>query len=405
MLKASAYLDLAFRGFGAMVLTHKDTTVDDIGFNHLSSHDIRILNSLMPADVGLVVLQTCNRVEIYFPSDQETILDKLKYYLTSVGKNVDDSRWRVLTGREVVTHLFRVAAGLESLSVGENEILGQVRDAYTQWHRKRADQRLSFLFERALHVGKRVRAETSISKGKTGVYSLAVAYSSKKVGLHSSKIAVIGAGDVGSKVVKMLYDLSVKDVTIINRTVSTARRLAEKYNYDFARLNFNSLSDYDVVFSAINHPSKKRADGPRMVVDLSVPPVFVGENVVYLEELKEMAERSAESKKQEVLMAEGIIREEEETLARKMQELLADKYIGKIMNRIEGIRHKELKRAVSMLEHRGIQRDAYLPVLDALTRSIINKTFYRVLEDIRILTYQGDMDHVEYLLSLFGGSP
>jgi len=403
MLKASASLDLAFKGFGALVLTHRDASVDDVGLNYLSAHDIRALNSSIPADVGLVVLQTCNRVEIYFRGDQDSVLDRLRHSLASVGKNVDGSRWRVLCGREVVTHLFRVAAGLESLSVGENEILGQVRDAYTQWRRKRrVDQHLSALFEKALHVGKRVRSETSISKGKTGVYSLAVAYASQRVDLHSSSIAVIGAGDVGSKIVKMLHDLGVRDVTIINRTVSTARRLAEKYNYEYNALSFDSLSGYDVVFSAINYPSKKRAAGARIVVDLSVPPVFVGENVVYLEELREIAERNAESKKEEVRRAEGIIREEEEALARRIQQLLADMYISRIMNRIEGIRGKEVKRAVNMLEHRGVQRDTSLPILDALTRSIINKTFYRVLEDIRVLTYQGDMDHVEYLLSLFG---
>ena len=404
MLKASASLDLAFKGFGALVLTHKDASVDDVGLNYLSTHDIRVLNASMPADVGLVVLQTCNRVEIYFRGDQDSILSRLKYTLAGVGKNIDGSKWRVLRGREVVTHLFRVAAGLESLSVGENEILGQVRDAYTQWRRKRrVDHYLSALFDKALHVGKRVRSETSISKGKTGVYSLAVAYVSQSVDLYSSRIAVIGAGDVGSKIVKMLNDLGVKDVTIINRTLPTARRLAEKYGYGYAALNFDSLPGYDVVFSAINYPSKKRVEGSRIVVDLSVPPVFVGENVVYLEELREIAERNADSKKEEVRRAEGIIREEEEALARRIQQLLADTYISRIMNRIEGIRGREVKRAVSMLEHRGVQRDVSLPILDGLTRSIINKTFYRVLEDIRILTYQGDMDHVEYLLSVFGG--
>ncbi|MEM3711175.1 MAG: hypothetical protein QW453_03925, partial [Thermoprotei archaeon] len=101
--------------------------------------------------------------------------------------------------------------------------------------------------------------------------------------------------------------------------------------------------------------------------------------------------------------AEVIIKEEEEALARRLQQLLADRYISRIMGRIDGIRKREVERAVSALKLKGVDPTLASPILEALTHSIINKTFYRVLEDIKILTYQGDMEHVEYLLSLFDG--
>ncbi|MEM3795622.1 MAG: glutamyl-tRNA reductase [Thermoprotei archaeon] len=404
MLKASVSLDLAFKGFGALALTHKDASVEDISLNYMSARDIRKLAASVPANVSMVVLQTCNRVEIYYYADQEGVVDSLKRALARVGKKMDGSKWKILRGRDAVIHLFRVASGLESLSVGENEVLGQVKDSYLSWNRRgRVNQQLATLFEKAIHVGKRVRTETSISKGKTGVYSLAVAYASQMVDLYSSRVAVVGAGDVCSKIVKMLHDLGVNNVTVLNRTVLAGRRLAQKYGYAYAPLDLHSISGYDVVFSAINYPSRENVDGPRIVVDLSVPPVFIGDNVVYLEELREVATKNAESKKEDVHRAEVIIKEEEEALARRLQQLLADRYISRIMGRIDGIRKREVERAVSALKLKGVDPTLASPILEALTRSIINKTFYRVLEDIKILTYQGDMEHVEYLLSLFDG--
>jgi len=403
MLKASTALDLLSGDIGALVFTHKEASLDDVGRNYLKPREISMLSSAIPKSVGLVVLQTCNRIEVYFHGDYQSTVDLLVEELRKLGKSVDE-RWKRLRGWEAVHHLFRVAAGLEALSVGENEVLGQVRDAYRQWRRRgRVDQRLSELFDRALRVGRRVRAETSLSKGKTGVYSLAIAYASQRVDLDSSRVAVVGAGDVCSKIVKMLYDMGVCDVTVLNRTTSRAKRLAKNYGYRFSPLVFGELSGYDVVFAAIYSLRQVEVSGPRVVVDLSVPPVFIGQNVVYLEELREVASKNAEAKAAEVKRAEDIIREEEDKLARQLQRHLADSYISKIMGRIESIRAEEVRRALRVLQNRGVDTNVSAEVLDALTHSIINKTFYRVLEDIRLLTYQGDMEHVEYLLSLFAG--
>lgn len=404
MLNASASLDLLLADLGALVYTHKDVSAEEVGRSLLSARELRALSRSIPSGVGLVVLQTCNRVEVYFHGSYEETLRRLVETLEGLGRDV--GRWRRLRGGEVVRHLFRVAAGLESLSVGENEVLGQVREAYRGWLRRgRVDQELSALFERALRVGKRVRRETGLSKGKVGVYSLAVSYASQRLDLRSARVGVVGAGEVCSKLVKMLHDLGVGHVTVLNRTVSRARRLAEKYGYSYAPLSLEGLTGFDVVFSAITRPGRVRVSGPRLVVDLSVPPVFEGENVVFLDELRELASKNAEARIGEVGKAEAIIREEEEKFARHLRERLADSYIAKIMGRIEDIRTREVRRALSVLRARGVGAEACSDVLDALTRAIVNKTFYRVLEDIRLLTYQGDMEHVEYLLSVFADEP
>jgi glutamyl-tRNA reductase len=403
MLSTPTSLDVLFNQLGALVLTHKYTSTEDVGRNHLSKKEQRGLASSVPPEVELVVLQTCNRVEVYFHGDYEETLKRLIGFLKSSGKPVNDPPWRILSGSEVVEHLFRVAAGLESLSVGENEILGQVRDAYAEWRRiGRVGHCLSTLFDRALHVGKRVRTETRLSKGKTGLYSLAVSYASQLVDLRSSRVAVVGAGKVCSKLVKMMRDLGVEDVTVFNRTVSRAAKLASKYGYSYGALRFEVLDGYDVVFSAITTTSLRSVRGPRLVVDLSVPPAFSGGNVVYLEQLGGVASKNAESKRTEVSKAENIIREEEQALIRHLRQRLADSYISKITLRLEAIRRSEVRRALSILKQKGVSPAVSGEVLDGLTRSIINKTFYRVLEDIKLLTYQGDMDHVKYLLSLFG---
>lgn len=400
MLSASASLDLMLGELGALVFTHREASVGDVGRNYLCARELRKIGAAVPRDVGLVVVQTCNRIELYFYGRYSETLEKLVGALRSLGKDV--GVWRSLRGAEAVHHLFRVAAGLESLSVGENEILGQVRDAYNAWRRRgRVGRELSVVFERAIRVGRRVRRETAISRGKVGLYSLAVEYASQRADLLRSRVCVVGAGEVSSKIAKMLHDMGAAHVTILNRTVSRAQRVAAKYGYSHGPLVLGELGGFDVVFAAISRPAPVQIEGPRLVVDLSVPPAFLGQNVVHLEDLRSVAERNAVSKLGEIKKAEAIVAEEEEKLARQLRERLADEYIARIMGRVEKIRLAEVKRALGVLRNRGVGSQLVSDVLDAMSRAIVNKTFYRVLEDIRLLTYQGDMEHVEYLLSLF----
>ncbi|MEM4884988.1 MAG: NAD(P)-binding domain-containing protein, partial [Saccharolobus sp.] len=186
---------------------------------------------------------------------------------------------KILCGKDSIKHLFLVASGADSLSVGEYEILSQIKDSIEMFKKLNISGKyLNILFERALKVGRKVREKTGISKGKVGIYSLAVDIAKKSIGTFSDKrIAVVGAGEMAEKITYMLYKENAKNVTILNRTVDRAKNLASKYGYKYEILDLDKIKDFDLVFVAINHDNLKLENKwNTLIIDISVPPLFTG---------------------------------------------------------------------------------------------------------------------------------
>jgi glutamyl-tRNA reductase (EC 1.2.1.70) len=243
----------------ALIYTYKTVGLDKLYEHYIRDEELKALK--FSDDIEICVLQTCNRVEAYLYLHNSEDLKNFLERLDSFHKEKITKDATILQGRAVAKHLFEVASGIDSLAVGEYEILGQIKETSEKCKKlKLIDDALDLLFTSAVKIGRRVRSETNISKGKTGVYSLAVDYVIRQFkDIKNLKVAIVGAGEIGSKLVHMLRDSGITDVTIFNRTLSRAYDVASKFGYKAMELNFDEVSKFDVVFVAIYYPQKGQA--------------------------------------------------------------------------------------------------------------------------------------------------
>ena len=188
------------------------------------------LRFLTPATGELAVISTCNRTEFYAASpDAESALRSFIYRHSGLDTGALDHALYRLEGRDAVRHLLRVSCGLNSMVVGEPQILGQVRDALQLAQMAgSAGPIINALFQAALNAGKTARAVTGISRGALSVSQAAVDLAEHELGgLANRPVAVVGAGETGSIVAHSLRSRGVSDISIVNRSFERARNLAE----------------------------------------------------------------------------------------------------------------------------------------------------------------------------------
>jgi len=206
-----------------------------------------------------VILSTCNRVEIYFysPSSAEESVRKFLYDFHCLGENIDGYLY-LYKEREAVRHLFRVVSSLDSMVIGESQILSQVKNAYFCAKEVcSAKKMLPVLFEEALKVGRRVRSETEIGKGAVSISTAAIELAKKVIGsLEGKSVLIIGAGKVGEITLRNLYERKIKAVCVANRTYTKALRLAEKFGGKVVKFNClkDALIEADIVISSTSAP-------------------------------------------------------------------------------------------------------------------------------------------------------
>lgn len=237
-------------------------TYQSVGIGSLSDRAKSLSNFARHSSLrDYVLLNTCNRAELYSTDNLE---------LNGFDKCLGD---------DAIRHLFKVACGLDSMIVGENEILGQIKvamaDAEAEGH---IDDVLSDVFNRAVRLGSRVRAKTKIAYGKTSVASIAVDYALNQSEYPVDEVLVIGSGELGSKIACALKNKGVNQIFLANRCSSRAKRLAEKVSgsvADYKRLP-KYLKSASVVFTATGAPHsiirpEMIADNRILFVDLGIP--------------------------------------------------------------------------------------------------------------------------------------
>ncbi|MDA3810803.1 MAG: glutamyl-tRNA reductase [Spirochaetaceae bacterium] len=278
-----------------------------IGINHESAPvDVRGQLAFNADETGLfydclinnfeemeaVLVSTCNRTELYFvlnKSCEHSVSEKIISYLLKFKgiERRENFDFYTYTGTDAVRHLFKVSAGLNSMILGENQILGQIKNSYkTSIEFKMADSIMNRLFHKAFQAGKRVRSETEINKGASSVSYAAVELSHKVfTNPENHPVLLIGAGEAGDLVLQSLKERGSHQIEIINRTISKAEKLAEKYS---ARaLSFDNLeeallnNDIIITSTASETPIikeeflqkiiKKRKNKMLLLIDLSVP--------------------------------------------------------------------------------------------------------------------------------------
>jgi len=369
-----------------------------------------------------VIVSTCNRTEIYFSGgDTREMAEKVRRVLSDVFTAPDD--WFTdymysLSGEEAFRHLFLVASGLDSMVIGEPEILGQVKDAY----RIAASARstgffLNKTFHKTFNVAKRIRTETRIGYNPLSISSMAVELARRIFGtLDKKKILVIGAGEMCEVALKYFQKEGISDILITNRTYAKAQKLAGDIigkARPFETL-FDLIVDVDMVLASTGSEEplidpvrlqtvmKKRKNRPIFFIDIAVPrdvdPAVNDMDNVYLydiDDLKELSQKHLSDRVRESEKAQVIIDDEAARFSDWLRKVDVNPLISHIMGRAEEIRTKEMKRALGKM---GVSDDETVNNIDAMTRALMNKLGHPYLA---LLKENGDPAVFDTLKKLF----
>jgi glutamyl-tRNA reductase len=352
----------------------------------------------------LSVLSTCNRTEVYSLVRDLQHGPGLLRHAVEAQKGVphlNNGRYTfLLDGEAAVRHLFRVASGIESLMVGEPQILGQVRDAHklADLHRT-SGAVLTRLFDSALHVGKRARTETEIGKGTVSVAYAAVEMALKVFdGLETHTVVVVGAGETGGLVARHMAEKRPGRLIILNRTVERAAQLAVEVGGEARPLSDldEVLPDASVVVTATSAPqpvletvhlrrlAKKRGSSPLVLVDISNPRNIhpdVGkiDNIFLydLDALEGIAEQNRIRRAKEIPKVERIVEEEVAQFIGWYDSLRVVPVIRALRDQFHELSEQELEKYARRLS--GADRETFR----AFARSLVNKLLHQPTSRIR----------------------
>ncbi|MGB9859088.1 MAG: glutamyl-tRNA reductase [Moorellaceae bacterium] len=377
---------------------------------------------------GNVILSTCNRTEIYVTTSlPEQAVESVKGFLAQYCRMdiplLQDYLY-VYKVQEAVRHLFRVASGLDSMVLGEAQVLGQVAEAYETARNAGVTNRvLNTLFQQAIAVGKRVRTETRIDHNTVSVSYAAVELARQVFGgkLSGRTVLVIGAGKMSTLAARYLRDNGVTTVLVSNRSYDRAVRLAEIIGGVAVRLDNleDVLPSADIVISctAASHyvihceqvarARRGRESNPLMLIDIAVPrdidPAvgdLPGVRLFDIDDLQQVILNNLEERKKAAQRAEGIIAEEVEDFSRWLGSLFVVPTIVALKEKAQAIKEAELRRAFNRL---GAPSPQERKVIGSLANSLVNRLLHEVVVNLKAaaLTPQGHF-YVEMLQKLFG---
>ncbi|MBD2605399.1 glutamyl-tRNA reductase [Scytonema hofmannii FACHB-248] len=363
----------------------------------------------------VAILSTCNRLEIYIVTPEtEQGIREVTQFLSEYSKLPSASLRQhlfMLLHQDAVMHLMRVSAGLDSLVLGEGQILAQVKHAHKLGQQYNGIKTiLNRLFKQTLTAGKRVRTETSIGTGAVSISSAAVELAQMKVqNLAACRVAILGAGKMSRLLVQHLISKGAAKICILNRSIERAAELAGQYPDHNIQIHPMSdmmpvIAESDLVFTSTSatEPILDRAklemvlapNQPLMVFDIAVPRnVHVDVNEVEnvqafnVDDLKAVVAQNYESRRKMAQEAEGLLDEEAEAFDIWWRSLETVTTISCLRNKIETIREQELEKALSRLGSEFGEK--HQEIIEALTRGIVNKILHDPMVQLRA---QQDVD-------------
>ncbi len=377
-----------------------------------------------------LILSTCNRVEVYSAAeDYEQGLDAIhRFFLESRDIGVEELNAHLYVHREAeaTRHLFTVAASLDSMVVGEPQILGQVKEAYRVAQASgHAGKALTNLFSRAFRVAKKIREQTPIGESPVSVSSVAVDLAKRIFGsLESKNVLLLGAGEMGEAAARHLKASGADTLRVANRTFARAQELASRLGgsaVGFDNLE-GALIEADVVIAStaakefvLDKPTvaaalERRRDAPVFLIDIAVPrnvaPDVNDLEDAYLydvDDLQSVAADNLRDREEVARDARAILDSEVETyLARQKAEELRHTFAA-IRFFAESMRQSEIEKTIPRLPELGEDgRDA----LDAMTKALVNKLLHHPFAVLRQMAEE-DVEgiSVESVQKLFGVEP
>lgn len=369
------------------------------------------------------IVSTCNRVELYaVPGEQGP--DALRGWFRSFrGPRGDDVEPYLFEhrGLAAVTHLFRVASSLDSLVVGEPQILGQVKEAVRVANdNKSLGKILSALTRRTLHVAKRVRNETDIGRFRVGVGNAGVDLATQIFGdLSGHRAMLLGAGEMGRQVGHALQTAGIEELVVANRTYERAQETAERFSA--TAIAWDRFEEYlprvDIVIAAtgasqpivtagmVRKALRRRRYRSLFLVDLAVPrnvdPAVDNLDGAYLfnvDDLKQVVEQGLQARESARAVAEQVVDDEASRFLKSLAQVEIGPRIGVVTKHVEALRRAELARSQKFLESLTDEQRAHL---ETLTRSLAKKILHDPLQRIHEAAREGDTPRLETLLSVW----
>ena len=379
------------------------------------------------------ILSTCNRLEIYIvtPETEQGLREVTQFLSEHSNLPLHSLRQHLfmLLHSDAVMHLMRVAAGLDSLVLGEGQILAQVKNTHNLGQKYNGIKLiLNRLFKEAIEAGKRVRTKTSIGTGAVSISSAAVELAQIKVqNLAASRVTIIGAGKMSRLLVKHLVAKGAYQIAILNRSRPRAEELATEFKqaelliYPISEM-MSVLAMSDLVFTstAATEPLIDRAklevalepNRPLMLFDISVPRNVHGDvnelehvQAFNVDDLKAVVAQNHESRRKMAMEAEKLLDEHVEAFDIWWRSLETVSTISCLRNKVEAIREQELEKALSRLGSEFAEK--HQEVIEALTRGIVNKILHDPMVQLRsqqdIEARKRCMQALQMLFNLEGG--
>ena len=373
-----------------------------------------------------VILSTCNRVELYAVLNSrrtaeipgKTLMEFLSHYHRV---SVDTlKKWSYLHhDLDTIRHLFRVAASLDSMVVGESQIVGQVKEAYDiSRSAGGVGTILNRLFTKAFSVGKRIRSETTIAIGAVSISYAAVELAKKIFNtLENKTVAIIGAGEMSELTAKHLVANGVSKVIVANRTYERAVKIADKFNgTPFAyEDDLGFLIDADIVISSTNASNylikrkpltdimRKRKHRYMFLIDIAVPRDIepdvskIDHAFLYnIDDLEAVAASNLKERKQEAVRAEQIVTEEARRFHDQLQILEVNPTIKALHQQFQQIAETELHACLGKTTMSDTQEEA----IASMTQAIIKKLLHQPVNNLRHAVNDGNADHGQYVHAL-----
>ncbi len=403
-------------------LSHKSAPIDVRERVALSGEELKsALLELRQSDgvEEAFVVSTCNRVEVYVRAEADA---SARRFFTSRAANADDHLY-AKGGIEAVRHLFRVSASVDSMILGEQQILGQVKEAYGLASAvQAAGTYVSRLCNRAFATAKRVRTETGIGRGTVSMSQVAVELVAKIFGdLKGRAILLAGAGKMGTLSAKALADLGADRILVTNRSPERGLALADQVRGTFRQWEElpRLLVEADVVIVSTGAPTyvltrdgvaaamKARKHRSMCLIDLSVPrnvdPAAAGLGDVYaydVDDMERVVASTQEARKGEALRAEAIIEAEVLAFAKERETRAALPVLVYLRRRAEAIARAEAERTLSQvgakLDDKGRRS------VEAMAQAIVNKLLHGPTARLKEAAASGDGTLPGAVAELFG---
>ena len=368
-----------------------------------------------------VIIQTCNRIELFAASDNPNI-DKIKSTwasLTGQEESVFRDTLEVCENKDAYEHLLKLTSGLESLVVGEEQILGQIKESISVARQTRASgKRLNKLFDRSIRIGTRIRNSTGIGRGGISLGSMAVKLAEENVDdIKSKHVLLIGTGEAATMVAKSLkkrgYAFNVTSRTV-ERSIGFSQTLGGT-PIKFEEV-LSGFSNYEIIFVATTAPyflvtfdkmkdAMKNKKSGVMILDLSNPrtvdekvATIPGIKLMNIDQIAEMVDKNMKKRKDKISTVENIISEEVPVIEATMKRLDAEPLVKDVFTNANSMRIKELQKALQML---GETDEKRIKIIDELTKAVVESIVSTPMNNLRRASEQGSPELLEIASKLF----